>query len=255
MGANGVFVSKALMFLGSLFEERSFYLQLTDIKQKNSVKGVSIDFLILNLVDCITSLIFQVPYIYSDSVENLYKLRNPVHPEIRISLLLTLIDAIKLIWAIGLMTQVVKYKHARKWDQSFSTTLKSVLLVNLAVLIFTIRCIMDNNRYTLNYLDFLEIIWIINQFCKLTKMLPQLFMNFTNEYYPLHQHYAIMQMISFSLLSLGKVFSFASISWYSVPINFYTSPYIFVGFCYAIILFTQSIHYNPKKHAARDHQS
>lgn len=244
-----------LMGVGSLFDFLSYYFLLTDIRRKKSINGLSFDFIIVNCLECLTSIMFQIPYLSSSRVAGLYRLRNPVYYKIVMAPVLTMVEIMKLIVAIGLVLQLVKYSHTRKSDQCISLTLRSLLAINVAVVGFISLRVFKSNSFTLNYLDFLETLWISNQFYRAFKLLPQLFMNFTNFSYTLAPNFVNLFTLSNAALLSGKVCSFLFLNWYSIPINYYTTPCILINSSYSMILYLHSKHYGAKNRLTRNHQN
>lgn len=246
-------LASILMLIGIVAELISYYKLLSHIRHCKSIKGLSFDFIIINLLDSLSNVVYQTPYILSQRVLDLYKLRNPVHDQAIISIPLTIIEYLKLLVGVGILIQLGKNHHTRNSDQSFSLHLKGFLLINFVLVTFVLINIARNNSYTLNCLDFLETIWLSNQFYKVFKLIPQLFMNYTNSIYSLNDSFARFQLIGFVILLTAKIISLGII-WYSVPLNYYTLLSIIFNIVYCIILRCQSKSYGEQKFS-RVHQN
>lgn len=236
----------SLVVIGSFLELVGDFLNYRTIVALKSIKFLSFDTTLTDCLDYFLCLIYTLTYL-TPKIERQYELRNPIYPDVNLSAFMGILEFCKLGIALSVLLCLSRYQHTKIKDQSFSTTCKCLIGINLVVFGTIYYVIRKYNSKVLMLIDLVEYLWLAVQQIKIFKYWPQLLMNLGNSS-SFHTIWLKFRLLGLLVGLIGKFVLIRAIEWFDIPLNIYTFPYYFVNIPIVIALIYQSKWHNPARY-------
>lgn len=228
--------------IASTIDLISSILQLQYNKQKKSIFGLSFDYILFSTLHLFLSILTTFLYIANNLQ---YLIRNPIYPDVSVSLIILLLDTFQCCIFILLLLQLRIYKSTKNPNQGFSP-FGLIFLGSFGILFFWVFKMNLFNQGKIIMLDLIDLLWMISRILSCVKFLPLISMNWFNELVVgIFPNWWKCQIIICILQLFGKCSK--SFAWWEIPLNYPTWIEVLFHFiCLAVIVYQLYIYKDNK---------
>lgn len=156
----------------------SFYPQFILNYRRKSVEGLSLDFVVLNVVGFLCYVIYTISFLSSSTIDDEYRQRHPgsTSSSVRVNDAVFAVHA--LVLSLATLSQAYLFGYKRATNQRIS--IPTIVFCGFSAAIIAVLSLLAETD-KLQWIDILYLLSYIKLFISLCKYLPQLWLNYKRQ--------------------------------------------------------------------------
>lgn len=215
---------EAFLVVAELLQLVSMALIFRRNRQRNSVAGLSCDFVLYSWIASVTSAWSGTTSMLLLAIKEQYAARYPIYPELRVNCPIVIADFALAIVTTGILAQVFGYyRKTIRGDEWLSLPCKALMLVFVGSFSW-FASLYSRGRSTINELDLVYFLWVIGAVSFAVRLISQVSNNyFMESFCPMHRHFLICQAASLAFVGGARCIAYTTnIAWHEKPTNMLT---------------------------------